>query len=207
MFSRPEKKRTTDQAEPSSCKTGHNGSNGSDRFRVEVPARSAPVSPFSSPSLSPQRTSTGDLLPYYYHMNPKGNQNWSAPEMPTGLPTPTLHDSFYSSDTSPMSSPPGMIIYPNAKSPNTSNSSPIPARLSFESALVRRENNAPQEVHPLPLPPGAVTPSCSAPIPQVPTKPESMQMKNQWQKGKLIGRGTFGSVYVASNLYVQIQVF
>ena len=27
-------------------------------------------------------------------------------------------------------------------------------------------------------------------------------MKNQWRKGKLIGRGTFGSVYVASNRYM-----
>jgi hypothetical protein len=27
-------------------------------------------------------------------------------------------------------------------------------------------------------------------------------MKSHWQKGKLIGRGTFGSVYVASNRYM-----
>ncbi|KAK9902905.1 hypothetical protein M0R45_001420 [Rubus argutus] len=30
-------------------------------------------------------------------------------------------------------------------------------------------------------------------------KPESQPIKGQWQKGKLIGRGTFGSVYVATN--------
>ncbi|CAI9780762.1 unnamed protein product [Fraxinus pennsylvanica] len=33
----------------------------------------------------------------------------------------------------------------------------------------------------------------------VAAKPELMLIKGQWQKGKLIGRGTFGSVYIASN--------
>ena len=33
-------------------------------------------------------------------------------------------------------------------------------------------------------------------------KTESLPMKNQWQKGKLLGRGTFGTVYVATNRYI-----
>lgn len=64
--------------------------------------------------------------------------------------------------------------------------------------------------HPLPLPPlspvrdltGA---SQSTPIPlHVPKHdfaPTLEPIKSKWQKGKLIGRGTFGSVYVASNRY------
>ncbi|XP_057768461.1 mitogen-activated protein kinase kinase kinase 5-like isoform X2 [Salvia miltiorrhiza] len=68
-------------------------------------------------------------------------------------------------------------------------------------------------VHTLPLPPGADMPTPtsstshlsgpttpgvkhSSPVSQLVAKP---QLISQWQKGKLIGRGTFGSVYVASN--------
>ncbi|KAG9147105.1 hypothetical protein Leryth_005341 [Lithospermum erythrorhizon] len=53
--------------------------------------------------------------------------------------------------------------------------------------------------HPLPLPPGI-----SRPI-QLPfthnymDNPEPSTVKGQWQKGKLIGRGTYGSVYVATH--------
>ncbi|KAI3768375.1 hypothetical protein L2E82_18996 [Cichorium intybus] len=56
-------------------------------------------------------------------------------------------------------------------------------------------------VHPLPLPPGIFSPVTSSP-PRINFKPDSMPpplKQNQWRKGKLIGRGTFGSVYVGSN--------
>lgn len=43
-------------------------------------------------------------------------------------------------------------------------------------------------------------------ISQVVLKPEEVPMRSQWQKGKLIGRGTFGSVYVASNKYARMVV-
>lgn len=142
-------------------------------------------------------------------MVPRGNQVWSAPEMPTtdmmsGLPPPAFYDcSALSTDCSPSSSPPSKNICQLCRSPNGS-SSPFPARLSFETASARRENSVPVEVHPLPLPPGAITiHSPSSSIPQVATKPEPVPMKSQWQKGKLIGRGTFGSVYVASNRYIK----
>ncbi|GFP94551.1 mitogen-activated protein kinase kinase kinase yoda [Phtheirospermum japonicum] len=38
-----------------------------------------------------------------------------------------------------------------------------------------------------------------SPLSPVGGKPEVIPRKSKWQKGKLIGRGTFGSVYVASN--------
>ncbi|KAK6128947.1 hypothetical protein DH2020_037321 [Rehmannia glutinosa] len=47
--------------------------------------------------------------------------------------------------------------------------------------------------------PGSNIPSQPLPISPVGKKPEVMPKKSHWQKGKLIGRGTFGSVYVASN--------
>lgn len=194
----------TGQSETRAAWRGRQNENGSDNFRVEVPIRSAPTSPLESPALSPQRPSF-DLVPYHLYMVPRGNQVWSAPEMPTtdmmsGLPPPAFYDcSALSTDCSPSSSPPSKNICQLCRSPNGS-SSPFPARLSFETASARRENSVPVEVHPLPLPPGAITiHSPSSSIPQVATKPEPVPMKSQWQKGKLIGRGTFGSVYVASN--------
>ncbi|GFY93883.1 mitogen-activated protein kinase kinase kinase 5 [Actinidia rufa] len=60
-------------------------------------------------------------------------------------------------------------------------------------------SNGQANVHPLPLPRGATSPSQPTSISQITAKPDLMPIISQWQKGKLIGRGTFGSVYVASN--------
>ncbi|KAL7604955.1 hypothetical protein Lser_V15G20224 [Lactuca serriola] len=55
-------------------------------------------------------------------------------------------------------------------------------------------------VHPLPLPPGVVIhPPSSSPRCKPDSVSRNLQTQNQWRKGKLIGRGTFGSVYVGSN--------
>ncbi|KAM0057917.1 putative mitogen-activated protein kinase kinase kinase STE-STE11 family [Helianthus debilis subsp. tardiflorus] len=77
-------------------------------------------------------------------------------------------------------------------------------KLSFESPVRRPDSNtqvALATVHPLPLPPGAagLTPSSS---PQAVHKPDLVAKapsQSRWRKGKLIGRGTFGSVYVGSD--------
>lgn len=182
-------------------------------FRISVPPRSTSTSnsPFTSPTISPYDTKQDDFVPYYY-VSPKANQFWSAPEMPTstGQPPPAFFDLSalgIDSASSPHQSPGGK----NPKSPNRS-SSPLP-RLSLDyPTTARRERLSleypttapPPSVHPLPLPPwpGTSLPSPSANAtysqPGV-AKTESLSMKSQWQKGKLIGRGTFGSVYVATN--------
>lgn len=175
-------------------------------FRLDVPIRSAPASPFSSPTLSPHRRSAGDLLP---HINPMGNQVWYTPEIPTsdmnpGLPPPAFSDySIVSNDNSPVHSPSNRSPCRNPRSPPGS-TSPLHTKLSIEVSTSRREGNGYGEVHPLPLPPGA---SLSLPSPQalLTPKPESQPVKGQWIKGKLIGRGTFGSVYVATNRYIQFH--
>lgn len=174
-----------------------------DNYGANVPTRSAPTSPFGSPVLSPQKlTTAADLLPYY-QMIARGNQAWSAPEMATldipGLPPPAFFDySAFSTDNSPLHSPRSRSPRRNPKSP-TGPASPLNARLSVDALIPGRESSANLEVHPLPLPPGAARPSISTPVPQIIAKAESVPLKSQWQKGKLIGRGTFGSVYVASN--------
>lgn len=169
-----------------------------DNFRLNIPAKSAPTSPFTSPVRSPQR-SVGGMFQYKV---PNGNQGWSAPEMPTldipGLPPPAFFDyTVFSAESSPFHSPRSRSPCRNAISPSGP-SSPIHSKLS-------RESTVRIEVHPLPLPPGAAVLSPSATIPQVPAKPEPLPMNSQWQKGKLIGRGTFGSVYVASNRYTSSE--
>ncbi|XP_019444705.1 PREDICTED: mitogen-activated protein kinase kinase kinase YODA-like isoform X1 [Lupinus angustifolius] len=179
-------------------------------FWISVPARSVPSSPFGSPTIKPHITRNEDFVPYHY-VTPKTNQFWSAPEMPkyetlAGLPLPAFFDlsslgstinnnSTYSPHQSPRGTSPCQQQHP--KSPSTRSSSPMP----------RRENIAPLTVHPLPLPPwagsgagaGSALPSPSSTYTQPGTKTEPLSMKSKWQKGKLIGRGTFGSVYVATN--------
>ncbi|KAI5439212.1 mitogen-activated protein kinase kinase kinase 5 [Lathyrus oleraceus] len=168
-------------------------------FRISVPPRSASSSPFTSPTTN--NTKHDDFVPYYY-VSPKANQFWSAPEMPTstGQPPPAFFDlSALRIDcaSSPHQSSGG-------KSPKQQNpSSPLP-RLSLDYPTPSRRESLgpPLSVHPLPLPPwsGSALPSPSATYSQPGgAKTESVSMKSQWQKGKLIGRGTFGSVYVATN--------
>ncbi|CAA2978100.1 mitogen-activated kinase kinase kinase 5-like isoform X2 [Olea europaea subsp. europaea] len=94
----------------------------------------------------------------------------------------------------PLPLPPGAAL-PSQATPM----SPKPSRTEFPGSPLPS-----QPPHILPLAPksdfpGATMHSKPTPIYPVPVKPELMPIKGQWQKGKLIGRGTFGSVYVASN--------
>ncbi|KAK4741812.1 hypothetical protein SAY87_025400 [Trapa incisa] len=151
-------------------------------FEINVPTRSSPF--ISSPIMS-----SDDFFPYYY-ITPKANQIWSAPEMPTGTPLPMCPDyATFSSESSPHHSP-------QMKSPLTGSS----RSTGVLSPISRRESNSETSVHPLPLPPVAPILSHVNSSSHAPIKSEAFLLKSQWQKGKLIGRGTFGSVYVASNL-------
>lgn len=192
-------------------------------YWVNIPTMSAPTSPYMSPVPSPQRKSTGQDLPFFY-LPPKSNQAWSAPDMPldtSGLPPPAFYDiTAFSTDNSPIHSPQprsprrqirspqpsrpssplhSILSVDSLAPPRDSVSSPLHPRLSTDVTNGRRDSC---NVHPLPLPPGAACPSSSAASltsPQAPLKLDSFPINSQWKKGKLIGRGTFGSVYVASN--------
>ncbi|CAG7902244.1 unnamed protein product [Brassica rapa] len=207
-------------SENSSCNNSPNTRNG---YWVNIPTMSAPTSPYMSPVPSPQRKSTGHDLPFF-NLPPKSNQAWSAPDMPfdtSGLPPPAFYDfTAFSTDNSPINSPRPRSPRRQIRSPQPSRptsplhsmlspehlagardsvSSPLHPRMSTDVASGRSSN-----VHPLPLPPGAACPSSSAAASPVsylqgPLKQDLFPMNSQWKKGKLIGRGTFGSVYVASN--------
>lgn len=165
------------------------GMGGSDNFNGRAPFRSAPVSPILSPLRSPTKGTKQAPL--------RGNQVWCSPDITCSDTASGVHHSshfdhnIYSNDSSPLHSPPARSP---CRFPLSGAASPIHPNLS--------ENMNQANVHPLPRPPGATPASPSTSSPQVMTKPEPVPKKNQWQKGKLIGRGTFGSVYVATNRYV-----
>ncbi|XP_021820949.1 mitogen-activated protein kinase kinase kinase 5-like [Prunus avium] len=132
-------------------------------------SKSAPTSGFSSPAVSPRRSKAGE-------------------------PNNIAHSPSHSALPSPTSRSPRF----NHKNSN-GNVFALHHKSFTEGFSERGESSSQVNAHPLPLPPGAVV------LPQ----PSSMHhnaellstssMNGQWQKGKLIGRGTFGSVYLATN--------
>ncbi|MED6214298.1 hypothetical protein PIB30_101705 [Stylosanthes scabra] len=198
------------------------GDNNSLRMSLST-SRSAPCSPFESPALSPQNKRSDDFVPYHYTPPKQMNHFWSAPDI---MATSSSSDHFggggffdfspmggidaTTSNNSPHHSPTGILTprHGNSRSP-TRPSSPIQggSRLSLDNfkPQARRDvilgpiNN---NVHPLPLPPPSsalTSPTAAYAQSQGGRNNESCSMQSQWQKGKLIGRGTFGSVYVATN--------
>ncbi|KAL2348416.1 hypothetical protein Fmac_002416 [Flemingia macrophylla] len=177
VFARQETRKNMGQVE-TGCDEGEGDSSSSlcTTTSMGASARSAPTSPFASPMISPKNAKTDDFIPYYY-VSPKANQFWSAPEMPINDLSSSPPPAFFTSDNPPS---------PHAKSP-TAPSSSASSWLSLDTRPT---------VHPLPLPPLPSPPPTSLP------KSDQIQYHpiiNQWQKGKLIGRGTFGAVYVATN--------
>lgn len=165
-------------------------------FRLNVPARSAPSSGFSSPAVSPQRFRSVDVLrssqsiPHEFQapstsevLNYDGLADFPSHVLPERvIPSP---------DNSPLHSPALLSPRNNIGNPNSVawNS---PLKSPPENSVSRSEGNS-TNVHPLPLPPGSSLPSNSSHSSH--TKDGSF-MKGQWQKDKLIGRGTYGSVYI-----------
>ncbi|GAU36141.1 hypothetical protein TSUD_316700, partial [Trifolium subterraneum] len=156
---------------------------------VKCAAKSAPTSILSSPVTSPHRLSSVDLFDPSFNFPQDFNDILR-------LPTKTAR----SPDLSPRLS--------------LGNHSPIHSHTmqggshshhSKHCSRVSPENNH-VDAHPLPLPPRASPPPQQSP-PQHQSNVTSHHsienfhtMKGQWQKGKLIGRGSFGSVYQAINL-------
>lgn len=156
-------------------------------------SKSAPTSILPSPAISPRRSYTGDLF-----VSCLGRHEYqeSPPNISPKVPPPkTAH----SSQHSPLHSPTARISLSNPRSPNDL-PFPLHHKLQKETSVDRSENLN-HVAHPLPLPPPLVASSQSHPanVHHVIEKPYVSSMKGQWQKGKLIGRGTFGSVYLATN--------
>ncbi|XP_010270404.1 PREDICTED: mitogen-activated protein kinase kinase kinase YODA isoform X2 [Nelumbo nucifera] len=84
----------------------------------------------------------------------------------------------------------------------TTPSSPLHQRLfgiSLDSATGRPEDGR-SICHPLPLPPGSPTNPCASPTRRSSGAFEhAHSLRSTWKKGKLLGRGTFGHVYLGFN--------
>lgn len=157
-------------------------------FRLNIPAKSAPTSGFSSPVPSPpRRPSNVDYAPLSHNFHP-GFLPWSAVDFPS--------KDLMSAQTSPGRVSPEHIA--SIYSPASKNSgvrsrnpsgppSPLHPKMHSENSSTWQDGNNNVNVHPLPLPPGA-------------TVSNTRKMEpSPWQKQKLIGSGTFGNVYVATN--------
>ncbi|MED6185306.1 hypothetical protein PIB30_055820 [Stylosanthes scabra] len=178
-----------------------NRSPRSENYGVSHSGKSSSNSPFASPKISPRRASTDDFIPYHY-VAPKGNQFWSAPEISSSETSlhPVFDLSTSGTDTSPRLSPHGraqLLLFKCASGPP----SPLHTSLMNETTPARRAEGNSVSVHRLPLPPmpNLLSPTAGTGYSQAAVKSESLPMKSQWKKGKLIGRGTFGSVYVGTN--------
>ncbi|KAJ0818761.1 putative mitogen-activated protein kinase kinase kinase STE-STE11 family [Helianthus annuus] len=136
-----------------------NGEKVRDDIRLDVPARCAPSTTFTSPTLSPKRFSTVQI----FDSAIAGIQDFH-------LSSPS--DS--STRRTQLHSPPLQSPYTNSRADSSINN-----------------------VHPLPLPPPP--PSRPGTTRSNLDKSDGQSIKGQWQKGKLLGRGTYGSVYEATN--------
>lgn len=154
---------------------------------------------------SPQRNN--------YSMTPPISlfQVWSAPEYPQSDSHIVPNISGYSNhkhaaslDTSPLQSP-SIIVHPLPLPPAVSVST-LPNQIS-QVASISDLCGASMSYQSTPIALYSTnndflrTNITSQPIPVSPVGniQELIPIKSKWQKGKLIGRGTFGSVYVASN--------
>lgn len=162
-------------------------------FRINVPARSAPSSGFSSPALSPRRFSTVDFL--HTSFRASSALEASPQDRVTGSPPQVLSSGIRCTpDHSPVQSPTSQNPCLNTRKHNDALSHSY-----HKSQLETRLDGNNASVHKLPLPPGVSRPSQSSLTHQHPDKSDASPVKAQWRKGKLIGRGTYGSVYVATN--------
>ncbi|XP_042467042.1 mitogen-activated protein kinase kinase kinase 5-like isoform X3 [Zingiber officinale] len=176
------------------------GDQGNGTVAEPLALESVAGSPIATPVLSPRRLSSADYLV-------SGNGSTvtvSAPEVSTmGLVTVSSSQTspdkmIHSPENFPFSTP--NIQSNTSKSRNPSGpSSPLHTKKFPENSNTRYDGGGNVEVHPLPLPPGASPASQPTFSHQSAAKAELSHKTNQWQKGKLLGSGTFGNVYEATN--------
>ncbi|KAF9611428.1 hypothetical protein IFM89_032097 [Coptis chinensis] len=167
----------------------------------------SPMHPNMSPESSASRhESNGPGLtpknPSGSPMHPKNSPESSAsqhqnngpglnPKSPSGSP---LHPKMSPETCAPRHESNGPSL-----NPKNSSGSPLHPKMSPGGSASRHESEGQASVHPLPRPPGSSVSSQMVLAHQTLIKAEVSPMTSQWKKGKLIGRGTFGSVYVATN--------
>ncbi|KAI4316747.1 hypothetical protein L6164_024695 [Bauhinia variegata] len=160
---------------------------------LPVSAKSAPSSVLSSPVNSPRRSSNIDFFDPSIMVPPEFQDNHVGHSLKV-----SLAKAPHSPDHTPLRSLGSHSPYVNPKIRES------PQHHKFFSRVWPENNHV--DAHPLPLPPGATLPVPSFSQQQYQSSAThhsgeySLTNKGKWQKGQLIGRGTFGSVYHATNL-------
>ncbi|XP_006595955.1 mitogen-activated protein kinase kinase kinase 5 isoform X2 [Glycine max] len=163
------------------------------KYGVAAKPKSAPTSVLTSPDTSPCRSSNVDFF------DPTANFSLEVNDKSKMLSAKTVHSPDQFSIHCPLS----LTRYFNPKIEEGSQNHKFLSRVCPENNLL--------DSHPLPLPPRASSPEqLSVVLHQSSTMNQSSIMhhatenlpsvKGRWQKGKLIGRGTFGSVFHATNI-------
>ncbi|CAN6297674.1 unnamed protein product [Urochloa humidicola] len=170
-------------------------------FRLNIPARSAPSSGFSSPVQSPRRLSNVDFSSAAISIQDSNvwsaRSLWSSDLMGSSPPSASPDKFAGGQERSPRSSP---LRSPVLRSRNPSAPpSPMHPKLFPENHVSRPDGNGSASFHPLPLPPASVSPKQTNSSHQAVPKVDMPSVAGQWQKGKLLGSGTFGCVYEATN--------
>lgn len=124
---------------------------------------------------------------------------WSAPS--TTFTSPTLSPKRFSTvdifDSAPQEF---HLLTPTEASTKRSQLYSPPLQSPYLNNKTENNNN---NVHPLPLP---LPPSRPVFSRQSLDRSDGHSIKAQWQKGKILGRGTFGTVYEATNRYVMDSI-
>lgn len=161
-------------------------------FDLHFPARSAPSSGYSSPVLSPQRYSTVELFRPTFQVSSALEFSASDRMSKSYQISPTL-----TPEHSPMHSP-----TKHGKAKNSNGIFVHSHNKSLVEGLAARPDANNSNVHPLPRPP-------SIPSRPSPTMRHNIDrsdfsfVKGQWKRGRPIGRGTYGNVYIATHWYVK----
>ncbi|CAN6372165.1 unnamed protein product [Urochloa humidicola] len=169
--------------------------------RLNIPARSAPSSGFSSPVQSPRRLSNVEISSAAITIQDtnvwSARSLWSSDDLMGSSPSSASPDKFEggqerSPRSSPLRSPVLRLRIPRAR--------PSPVHPKFlENHVSRPDGYGSASFHPLPLPPASVSPKQTNSSHQTVPKVDMPSVAGQWQKGKLIESGTFGCVYEATN--------
>ncbi|XP_074570784.1 uncharacterized protein LOC141827436 [Curcuma longa] len=200
-------------AEPTPCDSGLGRSSkepnptGTANIALNIPAKSVFTSEFLSLAASPVRT-------------PRRSSGVASLVSSSGNGIPGFHvlsepDILQNSVSASSSQASPMIVQSHVNSPvynlatenytrprnHSAPASPLHRAMHSESLTTWHDRGENVNVHPLPLPPGALCSKQSALFYSCASKIDVPVVESQWKKRKLIGSGTFGNVYVATNSY------